>query len=186
MTHDTYTGKFLIAMPGMGDERFEKSVIYICSHTSEGAMGLVINHPAALINFSQLLKELKIPAPATLPELPIYLGGPVEKGRGFVLHSSEYIKPSTLIVSDTIALTATTEILKAVADDKGPHSHMLILGYTGWGAGQLEREMQDNAWHVSDADDQIIFATANENKWSRAMASMGIDVSMLSSEIGHA
>ena len=186
MTRDTYTGKFLLAMPGMGDPRFEKSVIYICSHTSEGAMGLMINHPASTLDFPQLLNELKIPAPDNISDVPVYLGGPVEQGRGFVLHSADYAQDTTMVVSETVALTATVDILKALSKGEGPKNHLLVLGYAGWGAGQLEQEMQENAWHMSNADDEIIFHTPDESKWTLAMAQLGVDVNMLSSEAGHA
>ena len=186
MTRDKYTGKFLLAMPGMGDARFEKSVIYICSHTDDGAMGLMINHPASTLDFPTLLEELKIPCPTDITDVPIHLGGPVEQGRGFVLHSADYAQESTMVVSETVALTATVDILKALATGSGPKNHLLLLGYTGWGAGQLEKEMQENAWHMADADDEIIFHAPDESKWTLAMAQLGVDVSMLSSEAGHA
>lgn len=186
MSRDTYTGKFLLAMPGMGDPRFEKGVIYVCSHTDEGAMGLMINHPAETLDFAKLLDELNIPSPEKLADVPVHLGGPVEQGRGFVLHSADYVQDSTMVISETVAITATVDILKALAAGTGPRNHLLVLGYTGWGAGQLEQEMQENAWHMADADDEIIFHAPDESKWSLAMAQLGVDVSMLSTEAGHA
>lgn len=178
-------GKLLLAMPGMRDPRFTRSVIYMCSHTEEGAMGIGINRPVENITFSQLLEQLQIKA-IPVRELPIFAGGPVETGRGFVLHSSEYVQDSTMVISDTVALSATVDILKALADDAGPNNHLLALGYAGWGAGQLEGELAKNSWLSVDADDDVVFKVPLKEKWPRAMAVVGVDVNKLSPDAGHA
>lgn len=179
-------GKLLLAMPGMGDPRFDRSVIYLCSHSSEGAMGLVINRPIDDLSFEQLLDQLGIDTAGPVAKISIHAGGPVETGRGFVLHSADYVQDSTLIVSETVALTATVDILRAMAEGRGPTHQLLALGYAGWGAGQLEHEMQANAWLNAPPDEEVMFNTQMEDKWPRAMAMLGIDLSMLSTEAGHA
>tara|TARA_B100001939_G_scaffold347659_1_gene370007 strand:- start:9062 stop:9763 length:702 start_codon:yes stop_codon:yes gene_type:complete len=191
-------GQLLIAMPGMTDPRFAHSVIYICSHNEDGAMGLAINRPTQHIDFPSLLDQLdidpyqggnftettEIPPEIPLPQL--HAGGPVEVGRGFVLHSADYVQDSTLVISETIALTATVDILKAIARGRGPRHYLVILGYSGWGAGQLEYELQRNSWLTTEADEELVFCTEPDMKWPRAMAKLGVDVTMLSSEAGHA
>ena len=187
-------GQMLIAMPSMRDERFARSVIYVCAHSSEGAMGIVVNQPAANVKFSDLLVQLEVIPAADLIQLPpraglvrVLKGGPVETGRGFVLHSSDFfIENSTLPIDDGICLTATLDILKAIARGKGPESAILALGYAGWGAGQLENEIQENGWLHCSADQELIFGTDIEGKYGRAMRKIGIDLGMLSSEAGHA
>jgi len=179
-------GQLLLAMPSMADERFEQSVIYICSHTEKGAMGLVINDVMSDISFSELLKQLDISVTSPIAEKTVHRGGPVEAGRGFVLHSADYVQETTLVVSETLALTATVDILRAIANGTGPKNSLLALGYAGWGAGQLEKEMKNNSWLTAHAGEEIIFNTQTEDKWSRAIAMLGIDLSMLSSESGHA
>lgn len=180
-----FENKLLLAMPAMTDPRFERSVIYICSHDEAGAMGLVINYALDQLSFESLLEQLEIEISADVPDVTVHAGGPVEPGRGFVLHSADYVQDSTLIVSQTLALTATVDVLKAIAEGHGPLHHLLALGYAGWGAGQLEREIQDNGWMIAEADDEIIFNTDLELKWPRAMAMLGVDVAMLSSDAGH-
>ncbi len=187
-------GQMLIAMPSMRDERFARSVIYVCAHSSEGAMGIVVNQPASNINFSDLLVQLEVIPAADLIQLPpraglvkVLKGGPVETGRGFVLHSSDFfIENSTLPIDDGICLTATLDILKAIARGKGPESAVLALGYAGWGAGQLESEIQENGWLHCPADQELIFGPDIEGKYGRALRKIGIDPGMLSSEAGHA
>jgi putative transcriptional regulator len=187
-------GQMLIAMPSMRDERFARSVIYICAHSSEGAMGIVVNQPAANINFSDLLVQLEVIPAADLIQLPpraglvkVLKGGPVETGRGFVLHSSDFfIENSTLPIDDGICLTATLDILKAIARGKGPESAVLALGYAGWAAGQLENEIQENGWLHCPADQELIFGPDVEGKYGKALRKIGIDPAMLSSEAGHA
>lgn len=181
----SFENKLLLAMPAMADPRFERSVIYLCSHDASGAMGLVINRSIDRLSFAGLLDQLAIEINADIPDLVIHEGGPVEPGRGFVLHSADFVQDSTLIVSQTLALTATVDILKALAEGTGPMHHLLALGYAGWGAGQLEREVQENAWMIAEPDDEVIFNTELHLKWPRAMAMLGVDVAMLSSDAGH-
>lgn len=149
-------------------------------------MGLVINNLVPQLNFPQLLDQLEIDVDCDAPETAIHAGGPVETGRGFVLHSADYMQESTLIVSETVAVTATVDILKAIAEGGGPSNHLLVLGYSGWGPGQIEVELKSNAWLCADADDEILFRTSTEDKWPRAMAMIGVDITMLSSESGRA
>jgi len=187
-------GQMLIAMPSMLDERFSRSVIYICAHSSEGAMGIVVNHPAPNIKFSDLLVKLDVIPPAERIQLPgkadvvkVMRGGPVETERGFVLHSADFfIENSTLPINDGICLTATIDILKAIARGDGPESAILALGYAGWAPGQLENEIQANGWLHCTADPDLIFGTDVGTKYDRALKKIGIDLGMLSSESGHA
>src|SRR5215467_8812978 len=187
-------GQMLIAMPSMRDERFTRSVIYVCAHSSEGAMGIIVNQPAANINFPDLLVQLEVIPAADLIQLPrragtvkVLRGGPVETGRGFVLHSADFfIENSTLPIDDGVCLTATLDILKAIARGQGPASALLALGYAGWAPGQLENEIQENGWLHCSADSELIFGTDNENKYERALKKLGVDLGMLSSEAGHA
>jgi putative transcriptional regulator len=187
-------GQILIAMPVMDDPRFERSVIYLCAHSSEGAMGIVVNQPAPNIRFSELLVQLEVIPAAELIQLPpragvikVLKGGPVETGRGFVLHSADfYIENSTLPIDDGICLTATLDILKAIARGKGPQSAVLALGYAGWAPGQLESEIQENGWLHCSADPELIFGPDIDGKYGRALRKIGIDPGKLSSQAGHA
>jgi putative transcriptional regulator len=185
-------GQMLIAMPAMRDERFARSLIYICAHSSEGAMGIVVNQPAENIKFPDLLVQLDVVPASDLIELPkadvkVLKGGPVETTRGFVLHSADFfIENSTLPIDNGICLTATLDILKAIAYGKGPQSAVLALGYAGWGSGQLENEIQENGWLNCDADLDLIFGTDTDRKYEAAMRKIGIDLGKLSSEAGHA
>jgi putative transcriptional regulator len=187
-------GQMLIAMPTMLDERFSRSLIYICAHSSEGAMGIVVNHPAPNINFSDLLVRLDVIPAADLIDLKsraggvkVMRGGPVETERGFVLHSSDFfIENSTLPIDDGICLTVTIDILKAIARGRGPASAILALGYAGWAPGQLENEIQGNGWLHCAADAQLIFDADIGSKYERALKKIGIDLGMLSNEAGHA
>lgn len=180
------TGQLLVAMPTMSDQRFARTVIYLCSHTPDGAMGLVINRLYADLNFRGLLSQLNITLSLGAPDLSVHYGGPVEPGRGFVLHTTDYLQDSSLKVNETTALTATVEILQALADGKGPEKALLALGYAGWGAGQLDAELQTNGWLIAPADDHIIFGPHAETKWEQALAKIGISPMVLSGEIGHA
>jgi len=192
--HGYLDGQLLIAMPVMGDPRFERSVIYLCAHSAEGAMGIMVNRPAGSIDFPELLVQLKIIAKSEqikLSEhaetLQVLQGGPVEPGRGFVLHSSDfYIENATLLIDDKIGLTATIDILKAIANGAGPKHAVLALGYAGWRPGQLEAEIQDNGWLHCDADSDLIFGDDVEEKYARALRKIGIDPGMLSNAAGHA
>jgi putative transcriptional regulator len=187
-------GQMLIATPAMSDERFSRSVIYICAHSSEGAMGIIVNQPASHISFPDLLVKLDVIPAEDMIELPkqagklsILKGGPVETERGFVLHSSDFfIENSTLPIDDGICLTATLDILKAIARGNGPQSAVLALGYAGWAPGQLEHEIQDNGWLHCSADSDLLFGTDVEAKYDRALNKIGVRPGMLSSEIGHA
>jgi putative transcriptional regulator len=187
-------GQMLIAMPSMGDERFARTVIYMCAHSADGAMGIVINQPAAHISFSDLLVQLDVIPAKELIELPqraggvkVLKGGPVDTQRGFVLHSADFfIENSTLPIDQGICLTATLDILKAIARGDGPASAVLALGYAGWAAGQLESEIHQNGWLHCAADPDLIFGTDTEAKYTLALKKIGVDVGMLSSEAGHA
>jgi len=187
-------GQMLIAMPSMRDERFSRSVIYVCAHSSEGAMGIIVNQVAANVNFPDLLVQLEVIPATDLIQLPqragsvrVLKGGPVETGRGFVLHSADFfIENSTLPIDDGICLTATLDILKAIARGNGPASAVLALGYAGWAPGQLENEIQDNGWLHCTADTELIFGSDNEAKYEKALKKLGIHLGMLSSEAGHA
>jgi len=187
-------GQMLIAMPSMGDERFARAVIYVCAHSSEGAMGIVVNQPASNIKFPDLLVQLEVIPASERIELPVQAedvkvlkGGPVETGRGFVLHSADFfIENSTLPIDDGICLTATLDILKAIAHGNGPENAILALGYAGWKAGQLEQEIQQNGWLHCAADPELIFGADTDHKYEKALRKIGIDLGMLSSEAGHA
>jgi putative transcriptional regulator len=187
-------GQMLIAMPAMHDERFARSLIYVCAHSSEGAMGIVVNQPAGNIKFPDLLVQLEvIPAseriqlPGRAEDVKVLKGGPVETGRGFVLHSADYfIENSTLPIDEGICLTATLDILKAIARGNGPASAILALGYAGWAPGQLEHEIQENGWLHCAADPELIFGADIDGKYEKALRKLGIDLGMLSSEAGHA
>ncbi|MBV9557708.1 MAG: YqgE/AlgH family protein [Pseudolabrys sp.] len=187
-------GQMLIAMPTMGDDRFERSLIYICAHSSEGAMGIIVNQTAANIDFPELLVQLEvIPAaeriqlPTTAEAVKVLKGGPVETGRGFVLHSADFfIENSTLPIDEGICLTATLDILKAMARGAGPGRAILALGYAGWAPGQLENEIQQNGWLHCSADSDLIFGSDTESKYDKALRKIGIDLGMLSSQSGHA
>jgi putative transcriptional regulator len=195
MTASNYLeGQVLIAMPGIGDPRFDRSLIFLCAHSKNGAMGIIVNKTAPMMFFSDLLEQLKIVpaeevrnlAPPVL-NLPVLFGGPVEQFRGFVLHSTDYLSGDTsLTISDTIALTATIEILQAIARGNGPLKALLALGYSGWVAGQLENEIQHNGWLHCEADDDLIFGIDNDGKYGRALKKIGVDPLMLSPESGHA
>ncbi|MEV8465677.1 YqgE/AlgH family protein [Fluviibacterium sp. DFM31] len=182
------SGKLLIAMPGMADPRFQKSVIFLCAHSDEGAMGLVINHPARELSFPLLLEQLSIdPGAGQAPMPVVYLGGPVEHARGFVLHSADYHGAAgTLQVDARFGMTATMDILEDIARGIGPHDCLLALGYSGWGPGQIETELQENAWLVGEANEQIVFSADSSAKWTAALALMGIDPLTLSGAAGRA
>ena len=190
--HASLEGHFLIAMPGMEDERFARSVVYVCAHSSSGAMGFIINKSQKL-SFPTLLTQLDIVSSADeirLPqkgqEISVCQGGPVERGRGFVLHSDDYDSESTVAVDDRVALTPTLDILKSISRGIGPASAIMVLGYAGWGAGQLETEIAANGWLTCRADFDIIFDSELDGKYSRALAILGIDPAFLASEAGHA
>ena len=186
------SGQLLLAMPSMTDPRFDGSVIYICTHSEEGAMGLVINKLCDNIDFPDLLSQLNIDhdddkdTQSSLDNITLHEGGPVESGRGFILHSADYVQESTLIISETIALTATIDILTAIAAGEGPQDYLIALGFSGWGRGQLENEIMRNSWLSIEADEELVFRTDLELKLPRALAKLGVDISMLSSQFGTA
>lgn len=190
----TLEGQLLIAMPGIEDGPFSRSVVYLCAHSSEGAMGLIVNKPVPNMTFPQLLAQLdivgddeEIRLPPGMRQMRVHRGGPVETGRGFVLHTSDYhLENSTLTIDDGISLTATLEVLKAMADGRGPEHALLALGYAGWAPGQLEQEIQSNGWLHCPADQAILFETDLDSRYGRALASMGINPALLSSEAGRA
>ena len=183
---DYLTGQLLIAMPAMGDPRFSKSVIYMCVHNEEGAMGLIVNKLADGLGFADLLDQLNIETLGVAPSLPIHFGGPVETGRGFVLHSSDYVRDGTIDVGGGVGLTATIDILQDIAEGSGPEHFFLALGYAGWGAGQLDGEIQQNAWLHVPADPDLMFGPNINSKWERAIAKIGVDLTLLSGDAGHA
>lgn len=174
-------------MPGMGDPRFDHAVIYLCAHSEDGAMGLIVNKPTPEVNFPDLLDQLEIvPGPETR-DIRVYYGGPVEGARGFVLHSTDYASEgATMPVDDDVGLTATLDVLEELAKGRGPTSSLLALGYSGWGPGQLEGEIASNGWLTCPARRDIVFGRANEHKWTAAMKSLGIDPLLLSDAAGRA
>ncbi|MDI4666275.1 YqgE/AlgH family protein [Xanthobacter autotrophicus] len=187
-------GQLLIAMPTMRDEQFARTLVYLCAHSAEGAMGIVVNQPASHIDFTDLLVQLdvipsseRILLPKSAGAVKVLRGGPVETGRGFVLHSADYfVENSTLPIDNGICLTATLDILKAIAGGRGPRSAVLALGYAGWAPGQLETEIQANGWLNCPADQDLIFGEGVETKYALALRRLGIEPGMLSSDAGHA
>ncbi|MGR3435000.1 MAG: YqgE/AlgH family protein [Shimia sp.] len=184
---DYLTGRCLIAMPGMGDPRFAQSLIYVCAHSEDGAMGLIVNKPAEDVRLSDLLDQLEIPLSDAASDIRVHFGGPVEHARGFVLHTGDYAgNESTLQVEDGIGMTATLDILEDIARGEGPDRSILALGYAGWGAGQLEGEIAGNGWLTCAATEGLLFGAPDGDKWGRAIRSLGIDPLMLSAAGGRA
>ena len=181
-----FEGQMLLAMPAMTDPRFERAVIYMCAHNDEGAMGLVVNKTLDSIDFRELLGQLDIPAGDSVRDMTVHFGGPVERQRGFVLHSTDYHHPDTIVVDDKVALTSTLDVLRDLARGDGPRHALLALGYAGWGPGQLEAEIQENAWLSVPYDDALVFDVANPAKWERAFNRIGVDLSVLSGTAGRA
>jgi len=183
---DNLAGQLLVAMPGIGDPRFDRSVIYLCGHSNDGAMGLIVNKPVEDITFPELLKQLGIEGDPS-QQIRVLFGGPVETGRGFVLHSTDYnVSGSTLQVSDEVGLTATLDILEEIAHGEGPERSLLALGYAGWAPGQLEEEIMSNGWLHCRPSPELLFGAADNTKWERALAEMGIDPAQLSGDAGRA
>ncbi|WP_323796928.1 YqgE/AlgH family protein [Nisaea sp.] len=182
------TGQLLVAMPAMRDPRFARAVIYICVHNAEGAIGLVVNRLVGSIEFGDLVEQLDM----SLGEMeivnnpPVHFGGPVDTERGFVLHSADYQSEETLDIDEEFGLTATVDIVRTIASGGGPKDHLLALGYAGWGPGQLDGEIQENAWLNVDADNGLVFDTDLDSKWGRALAKLGVDSALLSTEAGRA
>jgi putative transcriptional regulator len=179
-------GQFLVSMPSMADPRFESTVIYMCHHAADGAMGLIINRSIEDLAFTDILGQLGIKGGRSCDDIRVHRGGPVEMSRGFVLHTTDYQRDGTLVVSDDIALSATTEVLRAIAFGEGPTRSLMALGYAGWGEGQLDEEIKNNAWLSVPADTDLLFATDLGSKWSRALGKLGINPAMLSASAGHA
>jgi putative transcriptional regulator len=180
------TGQLLIAMPSMADPRFQQSVIYVCAHTPEGAMGLVLNRPIVKPTFDDLLKQLQVAPVPPVREIKLCAGGPVENARGFVLHTSDWTGEGSLKVDDSTALTASLDVLKVIAEGGGPRECILALGYAGWGPGQLDLELQQNAWLSVSADELLLFDNDHDTKWRRALAKLHVDPLLLSDTAGHA
>lgn len=180
------TGKLLMAMPGMGDPRFHKAVIFIAAHDKGGAMGIVINHEMAHVNVGLLMAQLSIDVQDGFGDFPVLQGGPVETMRGFLLHSSDFLKDESIPIQTDYAITGTVEVLRDIMKGEGPREKLFALGYAGWGPGQLESEIQANAWLSVDADSELVFRVPNDQKWTRAMAKLGINPAMLSDVAGRA
>jgi putative transcriptional regulator len=180
-------GQLLVAMPQMGDPRFARSVIYLCAHSGDaGAMGLVINKLMGSLTMAELFAQLEIEPGSLADTRPVHFGGPVETGRGFVLHTGDYREEGTMPVADNISVTATLDILRAIGRGGGPRQCLFALGYAGWAPGQLDAEIQANGWLSVAADEQIVFDPGYDGKWRRALAKLGIEPSALSSDAGHA
>lgn len=180
-------GKLLIAMPGIGDKNFDKSVVYVCSHSEDGAMGLIVNKPSIDLKLSDLFKQLSIAPQSIVPSETVHIGGPVEHGRGFILHGCDYeAKDSSINVTDKISMTASLEILEDISKGKGPNKYLLSLGYSGWGPGQLEAEIQANGWLICDTPDEFLFNIHDDEKWDVALKEIGIESGMLSTMGGSA
>lgn len=183
---DFLAGQLLIAMPGMPDPRFAHSVIFMCMHDGRGAMGLIVNQIVDGLAFENLLKQVGIEDESPKRRIAVHVGGPVESGRGFVLHSADYGTDTTLDVDGGLRLTQSVEVLKEISRGGGPRRCLLALGYAGWGPGQLEREIKENGWLNVSADEELIFGAESDDKWRLALAKMGIDPTMLSSSAGRA
>ncbi len=181
------TGKMLIAMPGMGDPRFEQAVIFICAHSEDGAMGLIVNKPTADVSLRMLLDQLSIDPTVNVDGQRVHFGGPVEMARGFVLHSPDYESVvATLEVDERFHMTATLDVLESIAQGAGPETRLMLLGYAGWGPGQLEGELAENGWLICDASPDLVFAIEDDDKWQAALKSIGVSPLALSSEGGRA
>lgn len=183
---DYLEGQMLIAMPGMEDPRFKRALIYICAHSRHGAMGLVVNKAMTNITFPDLLEQLGVEGDAPPTDIEVFFGGPVEQSRGFVLHTADYAQESSLVVNDEYTLSASLDVLKAIADGRGPKKCLMALGYSGWAPGQLETELQANGWLHVPADQDLVFGIDCESKWIDAVTKLGVDISLLSAESGHA
>ena len=179
-------GQLLVAMPQLSDGPFNRSVVYLCAHDERGATGLIINKLVEGLTVAELMDQLGIEGPPQTRKTRVHFGGPVECGRGFVLHSTDYVEDTTIVVEDGLALTATVEILRKISTGNGPAKRILTLGYAGWGPGQLDNEIQENGWLVVPPDDSLVFDGQLESKWRRAYAKLGVELGLFSSEAGHA
>ena len=183
---DYLTGKCLISTPSLDDSNFERSVVYICSHNANGAMGFVVNKKIKEFSFSDLANQLPIVTNQPIMPMDLYRGGPMDKVRGFVLHSTDYAKGDSIVIGDGIAISASVDILTDIAYGNGPHNNLIALGYAGWGANQLEQEIINNSWLVAPADQELVFRTKDEEKWQKAIESIGVDITRLSEFAGRA
>lgn len=181
-----FRNQLLIAMPGLQTDAFTKSVVYICAHSQAGAMGIVINQQLPSVAFKDLLSQLDLPLSGVRVDPIVHFGGPIETGRGFVLHSTDFMREDTVRINENIGITGTVDILRAIAEGTGPHKSIFALGYAGWGPGQLEAEVQSSVWLTMPADDDILFGADVSHKWERAMTKIGVNTLNLSSETGHA
>ncbi|MEM1382049.1 MAG: YqgE/AlgH family protein [Pseudomonadota bacterium] len=173
-------GQILIAMPTMRDKRFRRSLVFLCAHSAEGAMGLILNRQAEDICLGDLFSRLEIPVGEPIAANPVHYGGPVETGRGFVLHSGDFFsQDATLKVDASVSMTATLDILHAMSAGEGPRDAMVALGYSGWAPGQLEHELQHNGWLACPPDHELVFGQEHERKWDRALSKIGVDPSLL-------
>ncbi len=179
-------GQLLVATPVIDSGCFQKSVIYIFNHSADGAMGLIINQPLELVNYSALLEGMNLPKDAPAREIPVFFGGPVERARGFVIHSTDYFREFSLARSPEVAVTASSSILTDIVGGEGPKHAALVVGYAGWSAGQLEAEIEQNSWISVPATEALVFGTENELKWATASKSLGIDMAFYSTAVGHA
>lgn len=191
LSHDYLDGQFLIAMPRLADKRFARTLVFMCIHDERGAMGLVVNRPLETLSYAELLEQLGLEAAPTRRHLEIadrrvHFGGPLETSRDFVLHSTDHMEEGSLLIDDQVALTSTTDILRAISMGDGPRHSLLALGYAGWGPGQLETEMQANSWLTAPGDTGLLFDHDLDTKWHRAIALLGVDINMLSMDVGHA
>jgi len=180
------TGQLLVSLPHMPDTRFTHAVIFMCGHDEQGAMGLVLNKIIDTLSFTDLLKQLKIKPSTQTPSLPIFYGGPVEMGRGFVLHSADFMSDLSIMISKDFVLSATLDVIEAIAQGKGPQNKFLALGYAGWSAGQLEKELLNNNWLQVPADPKLVFSTNRQNLWKETFSKIGIDPEHLILDVGHA
>ncbi len=180
------TGKCLIAMPHMDDERFDGSLIYICSHTKDGAMGFVVNKKIKEFSFADLANQLPISTIKPIAPIELHQGGPLEKVRGFVIHSTDYVKDDTIVISDNIAVSSSIDIITDIAFGMGPKENLIALGYASWAPQQLEKEIINNTWLVTQPDTELVFRTKDEDKWQKAIDSLGIDITRLSASSGRA
>ncbi|MBI3441739.1 MAG: YqgE/AlgH family protein [Proteobacteria bacterium] len=181
-----FRNQLLVAMPGLQADVLNKSVIYVCAHSPAGAMGIVLNQKLPAVVFKDLLTQLDFSISGLQIEPVVHFGGPVETGRGFVLHSTDYIRENTVRINDRIGITGTVDILRSIADGAGPHRSIFALGYAGWGPGQLDEEIQRNNWLTIPADEELIFDLDLSGKWEKAMKKIGITPTALSSDVGHA
>ncbi len=180
------TGQLLIAMPAMPGPHFVQSVIYVCAHTAEGAMGIVLNRPLATPSFDDLLEQLGVAPVPPVRRISLCKGGPVDNARGFVLHTADWTGDGSLVVDERVALTASLDVLKAIADGGGPREGLLALGYAGWGPGQLDEELGQNAWLTAPASLELVFDAGHDTKWRRALGTLNVDPLLLSASAGHA